>query len=478
MKMKTLLFFDDWFLQNARGIKRSFKKAKLLNKDNEWCEPLAEHSSGTQVIYDEKRNIYRFWGCNLIDVSKGDEGVAMFYYECNDGLNFKPVKQFPPVDSRATEGLEHMVYSGKNSCHGAPFYDELDTDPNRRYKIAYSDLSPDPKAPNTTLIAVSPDGIHWSIDEGVTWNNQHTDTIQSILYNQYTKKYQFTSRPILGDRRVALYQTTDFKTFEKHVIIHPDTMDKPMMEFYGMPHFHYEDYFIGFLWKMHGGFNDHFGSTRMLGTVDSELVYSVNGLSWNRTNRDEFYETYDCYDPPYLRSYYPVAFIPEDHEGNMRIYINVSIGEHGDPKDPTENKKSGYLSVYSMRKDGFVSLESESDNATLMLRAMVSKGGDILVNARTSAQGYIKAQLRGVYTGKIIEGYEFINSIPFTKNGLETPLVWKDRKNLDSIKDTPFRLELEMFQAELYAVRLDCDYLFGFIPERDLNGNFIEGICI
>ncbi len=36
------------------------------------------------------------------------------------------------------------------------------------------------------------------------WRDQHTDAGCSIVYNPWTKRYQFTSRPILGDRRVAV----------------------------------------------------------------------------------------------------------------------------------------------------------------------------------------------------------------------------------------------------------------------------------
>ncbi len=475
---KTILFFDDWSIQHSRGVVRRWFAADPWPGHKPAVDPLLDTSfNGPTVERNAETGQWRLWSVGSTDRTKGDEGTGIYLYESADGIDWRPSFQNPPADRRAVRGAEHLVFSGEHTGNGIPFRDPHEKDPARRYKIAYTDLSGNPVASEGTCrIAVSPDGIHWTIDKSAVWRDQHTDAGCSILYNPWTKKYQFTSRSILGDRRIALYETTDWKTFTKpQIIIHPDPSDPPNVEFYGMPHFFYEGYFIGFLFRQHAAFGDDTIPSRMKGRVDSELVYSINGTHWNRTNRQPFLPDGGIGKFGFGNEY-PASMVLDD-DGWLRVYTTSIVGEHNDCNKFPADEKMVFLTISRFRRDGFVAMESASDIGHLTLRPLISRGGQILINAAMGRFGKIRAELRMVPDGKPIPGFELENSIPLEGDGHFMPLRWKGRDTVDQFQGEPYRLFLELDQARLFAVRVEADYCYGWVPEPNLVGDYIPNQC-
>jgi len=480
--MRTILFFDDWPILVRQGIDRRWFTAEPWPGIEPWRDPLLSNSSVTSVMRDPQTGGWRMWGGGMTTRDKGDEGVGLTAYTSPDGLEWQPLLQKNPFDKSATPRASHIVFSGEYAAHGAPYLDERETDAARRYKMVYSDLSPNPvdSSYGTCRVATSPDGIHWTIDRGAVWRRQHTDTLFSVVYNPYTERYQWTGRPILGDRRVALDQTKDWKIFEKpHVLVHPDPMDMPGVEFYGMPHFLYEGYFVGFLWRMWGAPNDLIGSTRFMGRVDSELVYSVNGLAWNRTNRQSIMPDRG-WGKNNFGNEYPSAMVT-DPDGWLRVYTTSCVGEHNDCAKFKNDETISYVTVSRWRRDGFCALEAHSDTGSVLMRGLLPRGGQILLNATVGRFGRIRAELRKL-DNTPVPGYELAKSVPIIGDGHCMPLRWQDegtvRDSLDALKDQPVRLFLELEQARLYAVRVDADLAYGYVPETNLDGGYIPDRCL
>ncbi len=479
--MRTILFLDDWPILARQGVDRRWFRAEPWPNAQPWHDRQLAYSSVSSVMRDPQSGGWRMWGAGSTDRGKGDEGVGLAAYSSLDGFDWRPLRQDPLVDKNATPEASHIVFSGEFSGGGAVFRDERETDPARRYKLPYSDLSPNPvdSSYGTCRVAVSPDGIHWTIDREAVWRRQHTDTLFSVLYNPYTGMYQWTGRPILGDRRVALDQTRDWKHFERpQVIVHPDPADIPGMECYGMPHFLYEGYFVGFLWRMWGAPNDLAGSTRSLGRVDAELTYSVNGLAWNRTNRQCFLpdrgwgqDSFSCD--------YPTAMVMDD-DGWLRVYTTSCVGEHNDgPRFPKEEAVA-CVTVSRWRRDGFCALESHSGTGSILMHGLLPHGGPVLLNATAGRFGRIRAELRDLQN-QAIPGYELAHSVAVTGDGHLLPLRWQEgatvRETVDPLNGRPFKLYLELEEARLYAVRADADLVYGFVPERNLAGEYVPDRC-
>ena len=80
-----------------------------------------------------------------------------------------------------------------------------------------------------------------------------------------------------------------------------------------------------------------------------------------------------------------------------------------------------------------------------------------------------------------LPGYELAHAVPVTGDGHFLPLRWQDgptmRETLDPLNGRPFKLYLELEQARLYAVRVNADLVYGFVPETNLAGDYIPGRC-
>ena len=169
-----------------------------------------------------------------------------------------------------------------------------------------------------------------------------------------------------------------------------------------------------------------------------------------------------------------------DDAGWLRVYTTSYVGEHHDwdkfPKDET----IAYVTVSRWRRDGFCALESHSDTGTLLLRGWLPHGGPILLNAAAGRFGRIRGELRGL-DNQPLPGYGIDQCIPVTGDGHFLALRWQDgdtlHESLDALNGQPVKLFLELEQARLYAVRVDADLLYGFVPELNLAGDYIPEKC-
>ena len=465
--MAVILFFDDWAIQHSHGLERRWFRAEPWPGTGIFHDPALKRSfHELSIIRDEPKGSWRMWSYGL--THEGRSGK--FLYTSNDGLNWSPAdcgssrKGFP----------NNLVFTGNTGVGGACVVkDEIDPDAQQRYKMVYVDTLPgQPDKQNYGQIAISADGIQWHPLPGSAWANHHVDTFHCTRFNPFTQRWQWTSRMISGDRRIALYQTSDFHNFHKpDIIIHPDPDDPPCVEFYGMPHFFYGDHAVGFLWRMHSSFDEVSTSHRMRGKVDNELVYSVNGLSWNRTNRECLTPDYG-FGPDCPRCVYPQEMVLDD-DGWLRIYSSIHFGEHADNGRCKPDEPISSMTISRLRRDGFCALETSSDTAFLTLRPLVSRGGQITLNAVTARFGSIRAELCSVPDNTPIPGFEMDNSLPVEGDGHFLPLRWKERDSIDAFRDQPFRLHLRLDRARLYAVRTSSEYLYESHIHLNQAGNFL-----
>jgi len=464
----TVLFFDDYLIESQIGLRRKWFQAKSLPEYKIPFKDVSLSPDGGDVIFfpgavlrDGKK--WRMWASVILEMSPTnpqDKLLGWYLYRSDDGVNWEP--------DRDGNG-NYQVNSGRAGVQGgAVFLDERETDPSRRYKCFTLQELPEFQA--AYRMSVSSDGRNWIPAEDGIWTQHTTEMIDhgpNFVFNPYTQKYQYSGRPNFIDRRIALYQTADFRVFDPPaIIVHPDPADSPTIEFYSMPQHYYEGIFLGFLHRLHLSEKDLTD-----GRVDAELTYSVGGLAFNRTNRQPFISfdddmtTYACY---------PGSMVIDD-AGDILVYSFASHVEHC---DLYKGSPSG-LSVAKLRRDGFCAMESVSAKGYMTLRPFLSQGGTIRINVRTAATGTVRAELlrvtgRNTAGSQAFPGFELENSIPVTGNGYEIELKWKDKNNIDSLKGEKFCLRLELTKAEVYAVRMDALFHNGYFPKETLNGTNIS----
>ena len=104
--------------------------------------------------------------------------------------------------------------------------------------------------------AISRDGYRWTpLAVPVL---APTGDVQNILLHKVDGQYvliakPFESRQRYGARSIGMTRSTDFRHFPPlDVVLKPDLLDGPDVEYYGMTAFPYADLFLGLLWRYNG----------------------------------------------------------------------------------------------------------------------------------------------------------------------------------------------------------------------------------
>jgi hypothetical protein len=136
-------------------------------------------------------------------------------------------------------------------------------------------------------------------------------------------------------------------------------------------------------------------------------------------------------------------------DGSLRIYASACIEEHG-----YKSRGTGSILAYRLRRDGFVYLESKNPPGRIGTRALYWRGGEAELNAECLDGGRVRAQVTEI-GGKPLEGYRFDDCVPLARDDTAWTPTWKSNKTLRQQAGKLLRLEVELADARLYAVRGD-----------------------
>ena len=121
-----------------------------------------------------------------------------------------------------------------------------------------------------------------------------------------------------------------------------------------------------------------------------------------------------------------------------------------------------------MRLDGFCSYKTKSNNGILRTKTIIPKNGKLELNLRTTPSTFIKVQILDGETIEPILGYTFDEAIPITGDHLFAEPRWTNHNDLSEWIDRPIRLEIMLREAEIFAIRLDCQVFIGRYPADSL----------
>jgi hypothetical protein len=450
--MTTLLFFDDWWLEAHHNVVRRMGKPT-------WIPDATLEDNLTKGIYNfptvfrdpESMRWYALYQ-GVVGVSEEITTVpadvpVMMIAESEDGLHWKKPDLSEVIDQSNRVAPNQVLKHDDIYDRGPVFFDSKTQDPQGRLKAMclYEHKGEDGRRVFTQRIAHSPEGIQWKVEDRI-WNNWLcSDSPYPIFWNERRNLYTIMTRPQQAERRLVRIDTADFQTFDgPYNVLSPDPLDPPLVQFYGMPVFPYEGMFIGFLWLMYGDPYE-IKLLKRNGPIDAQLTYSYDGIAFNRAFRKPFVsrnqrgeEGGGCI--------YPTSMVQDDN-GDLLIYSGSSHGEHYKDTDQLE----AALLVHKLRQDGFMYMESYSYTGRIMTRCLkLAEDLDLKLNVR-APYGWVRAQLSDV-SGQPLNGYSFEECEPFRGDAYFWEPKWTSKK-LSQLSEGVGRIEIELTNAELYAIR-------------------------
>lgn len=474
------LFIDNFLIDSLKGSARRRMhhpqpKELVIVHDEPWEGP----GSGYHSVFSDDEGYkmyYKAWNRPQGPGSEQpQEAFYLGYASSKDGVNWeKPslglVDYAGSANNNIVLGQRKIGGVFPDPGHPAVF---LDQNPNATADAKYKAIIRDWSAASGLkglLAFKSPDGIRWTLmaDHPVITNGAF-DSQNLAFWDPVRKEYRAYWRFMTADgvRSIRTATSDDFITWkgERDVsMVDP----VPGEEFYTnqiKPYSRAPHIFIGFPVR----YLNHGWSPTMhdlpdlahrkwraeteerLGTAltESLLISSRDGVHFDRWNE------------AFLR---PGRERPGTWSYGQQ-YIAWQIVEtksalEGAPPELSLYASEQYwtgqagsaLRRYTLRMDGFVSVNAPMSGGELVTRAVYMAGSRLVLNCATSAAGEIRVEIQDS-TGNALPGFGLDDCFPLFGDSLEKTVSWKQGADLSHLQNKPIKLRFVLRDADLYSLK-------------------------
>jgi hypothetical protein len=508
------LFIDSYLIEEEKGVRQTpqegtkYEQNPVMRAEQPWEKSVVINSGGPAVLYDSQARLFRMlyftYGATF-GTGKGlNESFIPSYATSTDGIHWqKPnlglVEYGGSTQSSILPWPSQMQMGSTNVI-----YDPRDPDPERRYKSVYYSSQPSmrfdagPQAiltwnahrqDNTTglFVSFSPDELHWHDYPGNPVLDRHMvhDTHSLLGWDERAQKYIGYFRPALGNHRpsktvdgkyayassgdvrvIGRSESSDFIHWtepSQQIVLRPDSKDEPGTEFYCMAAMFYEDYYLGLLWIYH---NDPYwpwpkGTTitddklgRMQQTIDAQLVTSRDGIHWERTAKRTPViplGPLGSWDDSMIFASTPVVVDDEVwayYGGTNMRHTGESLGSSGEVVNGV--RRTMGIGLAKWRLDGFVALEPEHSEGTVLTRPISFSGDQLWLNADAS-KGSVEVEVLDE-NRRPVPGLTRADAIPLKTAAVRQQVGWgANAPSLGTLAGRTVRLKFYLRNAKLYS---------------------------
>lgn len=359
--MYTELFFDDYRLFGREGTKRKYGRPELIatytdaNFSSDYPSPFVLERDGKYIML-------------YIGKHRESKAGALLAAISDDGVDFTPLNIGDiGIDGRLAE---NEVMPLKNGQEPLAIIEYPEGGDDERYIMIMTEAEYRTRYVVFSYVMTSPDLVHWHRRDGEL-PGFTCEPIGGAFHNASKNCYTVIHRSTWGTRDVGYADTKDFRTFTDHeVCLHQDALDAPLDELYGMPTFAYGGMYIGLL----SVYADNAPSRCVKydsGNIYPQLAYSSDGHHFTRSLRTSFLPEYKGQPSVFW------LYSMKERANDILLYAAHSDEPHG--RCFSENK-TGRISIYSLRRDGFICLSADENTATVTTREYIYGGGEININ--------------------------------------------------------------------------------------------------
>lgn len=474
------LFIDDHLFDRVDGVTIRMNPPyqspePLLRADKPWEQ---QGISGYNTVIREAEDRWRLWyGANYISGGPQEGAVRLCYAESEDGLSWhKPELGLVEFQGSKANNIVAPL-DERQSMQGATVYIDERAPEEARYRL-WTKYQPrdDEIAAGVEpgLWAMhSPDGIHWTYDEGQpNPRNQMCDTQNVFFWDDnhdcyvgYTRVHETQRRDEAAEmehgkryRSVGRITSPDFKTWSQPTLVTlegdeldlraplpPDHVDRPQIDFYTNAAFKHPDttdaYFM-----MPSAYH-HWEADDAPATMEVQLLTSRDGMVWRRQgDREPFIRRGldgSASGGMVMANVYPI------HVGDETwVYYGGRGDKHNEPERSGE--RSGLFRAV-LRRDGWLSADAPLSGGEFLSPPLDFNGDELEINVDTGSAGWLIVELQDA-EGRAIDGYTFGTCETVVANAITTRVSWKGIGSKISV-DGPIRLRVAMRSTKLYSFR-------------------------
>jgi hypothetical protein len=434
------LFVDAFWIAESSGVERRLhqpiRREAAIFHEHPWETGITAYNT---VALDDGR--YKMWYATD-DQYTGNPRLHG-YAESTDGI----------VWEKPTVGLISYKGSTKNNLvfdvpveAFAPFIDDNPAAPlDGRYKAVARGL--DPKVLDAY---VSADGLDWrKLQDEPIRTDPPFDSHNVAMWDAWRGEYVLYARGVAGTgifkggvRWVRRSTSKDFVNWTPMVDI--DTGETPTEHFYTNSCIRYERAPGTYIM-----FPSRFVVDRApdpdwehgAGVNDIVFMSSRDGLHFDRSFKEAFVR----------------PGVDERNWHERAIYMDVGL-LHTSPTEMSlygvENMRYPSVNIrrYTLRTDGFVSVNSGFAGGEFLTRPLVFKGSELELNYSTSAVGSVRVEIQDT-EGHALPGYRMEDCPEIFGDQIDSVVRWASNTDLASLAGRSIRLLFAIIDADVYAFR-------------------------
>jgi hypothetical protein len=107
---------------------------------------------------------------------------------------------------------------------------------------------------------------------------------------------------------------------------------------------------------------------------------------------------------------------------------------------------------YTLRQDGFVSVNAPVAGGTILTHPFTFKGGRLFLNFSASAAGSVRVEWQEP-DGRVVPGFSMDDCWPVLGDDLDRPVQWKGGSDVSALAGRGLRLKIELKDADLFSFR-------------------------
>ncbi|GAA5221869.1 hypothetical protein [Membranihabitans marinus] len=176
---------------------------------------------------------------------------------------------------------------------------------------------------------------------------------------------------------------------------------------------------------------------------DAIIMTTRGGNQYDRTFMSSFIKPGIGLQNWVSRSNYPSLNVVQTSDTEMSVYVNEHYAQ------PTS-----HLKRYSMRLDGFASLEAGFEGGTVVTKPFTFDGKELEINYSTSAAGSVMIEIQDE-NGSPISGFEMEDCQEIIGNEISRIVSWKNSTDVSALVGKTIRLKISMKDADLYALKFN-----------------------
>ncbi len=446
------LFVDDYLIDRMENVDLALHQPRdegiAFKFDNPWEGLFAGYCT---IIKDGSNYTAYYRGMPSIGHTKDNEVTCIA--QSKDGVHWtKP--ELGIFEVRGSK-KNNVILARHRACHNfSPF---LDINPqaskSERFKALGGTGQPG-------LIAfTSPDGIHWKeIRKSPVITKGAFDSQNVSFWSETEGCYVCYFRVFKdGIRRISRCTSNDFIHWSEPVLMEYRHRGgkAPIEHLYTSqthPYFRAPHIYIATAARFMPG--------RQVLTDEQAKAINVNPRYFKDTSDAIFMSTRggNVYERTFLSSFirpgigahnwvsrtnYPALNVVQTGPTEMSVYVNQDYAQ-----------PSAHLRRYSMRLDGFASVQAPYAGGELLTKPLQFTGNRLKINFSTSAAGGIRVEIQDA-AGKPIPGFTLTDSREQIGNEIDRVVTWKSGSDLSKLTGKPVRLRFVIKDADLFAIQFD-----------------------